>query len=114
MSCGVGCGGSGSSLPGFPEYIRPWKPENNAGCCCGGSRGCDTASLARPGSALAAWEKVHGKVYTNVWFELDTAGRTVQRVEKKTCPVETPRASRHGCCSVRYRPCHGCGKIKLS
>lgn len=100
--CCSGYGGSDNK--NFPEFTKPFKRQNSAGCCNAGNRNdCDSPSLAKAGSPLARWEAVHGKLITKVWFERDTSGREVQKVEKTACPLETKRPSRHGCCSLSYR-----------
>lgn len=104
MSCGQG-GCSDGASPFSPEYKRYWKPENNAGCCCTGSdrNKCDKPSLAKPGSPLAKWEAIHGKVITRVLFEQDAQGHPTVRIEKLVCPIPDDKPSRYGCCSLRYR-----------
>jgi hypothetical protein len=99
-----GCAGTNSS---FPEFYKPWKAENNSGCCMDGSsrNDCSRPSLARAGSPLAKWEAIYGKLITRITFEQNTVtGHSVQVIEKVACgPTSPKRPSRHGCCSFTYR-----------
>lgn len=102
MSCGIGC----TPNEYQPEYRKQWKAENNVGCCSNGSarNDCTKPSLARPGTPLAEWEAVYGKLITRITYVSDDQGHTTQVVEKVPCGPEAPvRPSRHGCCSFSYR-----------
>lgn len=85
------------------EHERFFKPENNNGCACGKNGDCTTPSRAVPGSPLWNWEQKYGKLVTTVTFEQDEWGHTVQRVEKKPCPIESKKRNTSGCCSLRYK-----------
>lgn len=105
MCCGsVDCNGVLSEFS--PEWTRRWKPENNAGCGCGCQackNDCDTPSMALPGSPLAEWEAIYGKVMTTITFEQNEFGKVVQKVEKTVCPKKSTGTKRKECCSFRYR-----------
>lgn len=103
MSCGFGCGGGPSRYS--PEYYRPYKPTNNAGCACSGNdrNSCDRPSLAKEGSPLWEWEQIHGKLITKITYSQDDQGHRIVLIEKTTCPPKVESPSRHGCCSVGYR-----------
>jgi hypothetical protein len=103
MCCGVeGCGGVLSEFS--PEFTRQWKPQNNSGCGCGGDRNdCSKPSLARPGSPLAEWEAIYGKLITTVTVEQDGNGRMFQVVVKTACPLKDIKPKKVTCCSARYR-----------
>jgi hypothetical protein len=45
MSCGAACLNPNCDDPDAPEFLKCWKPENNAGCSCGKKdKLCDTAT----------------------------------------------------------------------
>jgi hypothetical protein len=102
MCCGSeSCGGVLSEFS--PEFTRQWKPQNNNGCgCSGGRNDCDKPSLAIPGSPLAQWEAIYGKLITTVTFEQDQNGRMFQVVTKTACPSKTI-SKKVTCCAMRYR-----------
>jgi hypothetical protein len=103
MSCDGGCG---ITTKYQPEFYRRWKPESNAGCCCGGPdrNDCDKPSLARVDSPLWEWEQVYGKLVETITYVSDDQGHTVQKVEKHPCgPTTVSPKSRHGCCVMKYR-----------
>ena len=100
MSC-LSCGSNDN--PNRPEHQRFFKPENNNGCGCGHSGGCDTPSLAKEGTPLWIWEQIYGKLVTTVTFEQNEWGHTVQKVEKKPCGLPAAKNRTQRCCSLRYK-----------
>ena len=85
------------------EYTRRYKPENNGGCCRGGSTtSCDDPSKATEGSALWEWEQRYGNIINKITEEHGPDGRLHLVHVKTTCP-EVPKTRSKGCCSVKYR-----------
>lgn len=98
MSCGCGPKSKFS-----PEYLHPYKPENNSGCGIR-SLGCDTPSLAMRESPRWKWEQTYGKLVTTFTQTYDANGHAHVIIERTPCEHETTHhRSRSECCSVQYQ-----------
>lgn len=86
-----------------PEFNAQFKPENNAGCGVSDPETCDTPSIAKEGSPLFEWEKIHGRVVTLVRLVLNDEGRIFEEFVKAVCPKTVKKSGPVRCCALRYK-----------
>lgn len=87
-----------------PEFNKQFKPENSVGCGISDPETCDTPSIAKEGSALFEWEKIHGRVVTLVRLVLGDDGRSFEQFVKAVCPKKSvTKSGPIRCCAFRYK-----------
>ena len=96
------CGCSLTTSNQAPEFNKRYKPENNGGCCRGGTASCDQPSKALKGTAVWNWEQKYGKIDNQITDERGPDGRWHMVHVKTVCPIKEKKLI-SGCCTLKYR-----------